>query len=1838
MDKTFIKRLFFVAIFTLFTLTGAFAQTITVGNVNPAPNSYGQGSTIAVPITVNDATGCINQSNTFNLYLSDASGNFAPGTLIGTSTGFYTTFINGVIPNTTPAGLNYKVRVQTTNPVTTSVASGAFEIKATPGVTPSLSSSETVSTGVFGRCVGSTSPFTITPASAGTVTADFFNESTQVSEASNVPIMAGGYAFNPTLGNYTVTSKSVNAGIVGTYDYQLINNIVVNPFSPFGTNFVCIPSGGSGDLQFVIGTTGPGGIVNNYPGTTYSVDWGDGTNTVFTYCQIAALGGILTHTYSLPSCGQTTSTGATNSLLVASHAISPYCLELASPTTTSAKVIITPTIAFNLPGIACANTAITVTNNSDPGPDYNTSVQSACNSKNPNALYDWYFDGILVASNKPLSYSYVITAAQATPGPHTMKLHAVAPSGTGAAYCQAADVTLPICFEKKPTASFTILSPVCITSMPVSVNNTSIVDVSPTSCNPPAYTWSVTPATFGFAGGTNKNSVQPQFTFSAAGTYTVNLSIPSSCGAQTAVQTIVVQSTPDAVLSADASFCGTNQTLTFDATAGSQTQTTLSGTSATDTYAWTVTAAKGGTTYSFAGGTSASSQYPQILFKDYDTYTIIVSHTNSCGTVISTQQQLTFVQPPLVDVGIDQTVCASSPVVHNLHGTISGAYTSLQWVTSGNGSFSAGTSSTTDYTPSPQDILAGQVTLTLQVTNAAPCNIVSDDLILNITPTAFITSPPAASFCSGQPLNYTITANNVLATFAWTASVTSGTATGFTASGTSANINDVLTNTGSTDAVVTYHILPTIGSCPGTPFVLTVTVHPLPVLTIPAPLPVCNNQPAGVVLTSNVIGTTYTWTSTAGANISGNSTQSTPTAINSIQDILNNSGMVAQTVTYVVTPYNGTCPGTPVTTVVTVESSVIPSVVGPDQEICSTTAPYTLPGNNPAPFTGKWTQVDANPAVTFSDNTKFNATVTGLLGGNTYHFQWTITGAPACPASSSIFTLKIDNPAVGGTATPSPAEVCSGSGSQITLTGYAQSVVQWELSTDGTNWSVISTPAGATTFVTAALTQTTYYRALVQYGANCPNVYSSTATVTVDQPPTLADAGPNDEICNSSNPYPLQGNVPASGTGKWTQDINNPPGANFVDATSATTNVIGLVPGRYIFTWTITASAFCPPSAKSVTIKVDSPPVGGTTAGIATVCYGVNSGQIALTGQTGSVKEWQSSTDGVNYFTLAGAGTGTTMSYAQLTQTTYYRALITNGGVCPDVYSTPTKITVNPTTPAANAGPDQGICNQNYADMAANDPGPLFTGVWTQTTLGPAVTIVNPNDPHTRITGLIRGNSYTFKWTIMGLPPCGNTEDLVNINATADVIPSFTMDQNHNCGNLSVNFTNTSTPSPTGTFLWNFGDGSPVVTAVNPPAHTFPPSTDGTEKTYRITLTPISNCGSQAPYYQDVTVSPQKPVAKILPNQTSACGTFTLVVKNLSPGLNTQYDFYLLDSHGTIIEHLRFTDTRDAVFQTIIPTVTADYSVYLTVTDQCGNQASSTPITISVAPSSIASLVQIKGDVKSVCLGSPVTFQNISTGGNRFTITVYDANKNVVLTLPAGTGDTNYTPTSIGTYYVSITAGNDGCGNAPESALKQFSVYPIPDPSFTYTSDKDYNVAFNNTTLNAGDIPASSVTYKWDFGDGSPTDNSYVPPTHHFDFAKSPFTITLTATTPGTTCSAMATKTIDIKFLGNLFLPNAFIPAGSNPELKVFKAKGFGIKTWRMQIFNNFGQLIWESTKLDSNGSPLEGWDGTYKGQIVEQGVYIWQITATLLNGEEWKGMSYNHSSASRTGAIHLIR
>ncbi len=69
----------------------------------------------------------------------------------------------------------------------------------------------------------------------------------------------------------------------------------------------------------------------------------------------------------------------------------------------------------------------------------------------------------------------------------------------------------------------------------------------------------------------------------------------------------------------------------------------------------------------------------------------------------------------------------------------------------------------------------------------------------------------------------------------------------------------------------------------------------------------------------------------------------------------------------------------------------------------------------------------------------------------------------------------------------------------------------------------------------------------------------------------------------------------------------------------------------------------------------------------------------------------------------------------------------------------------------------------------------------------------------------------------------------------------------------------------------------------------------------------------------------------------------------------------------------------------------------------------------------------------------------------------------------------------------------------------------------------------------------------------------------------------------------------------DLYFPNAFRPDGIN---NVFKpvATGFGGSNYLFQIFNRWGQLIFEST------DPELGWDGKYKGSSSSQGTYIYRL------------------------------
>ena len=121
--------------------------------------------------------------------------------------------------------------------------------------------------------------------------------------------------------------------------------------------------------------------------------------------------------------------------------------------------------------------------------------------------------------------------------------------------------------------------------------------------------------------------------------------------------------------------------------------------------------------------------------------------------------------------------------------------------------------------------------------------------------------------------------------------------------------------------------------------------------------------------------------------------------------------------------------------------------------------------------------------------------------------------------------------------------------------------------------------------------------------------------------------------------------------------------------------------------------------------------VGGSISGTATVCSGVNSGTLTLSGYTGSIVKWQYSTNGGTSWTDI-ANTTTTQTYTNLTINTIYQAIIQNGS-CSSATSGSATITV--TSPTANAGSGlAAVCpGGTTAALGGSVGGSATGGTWT---------------------------------------------------------------------------------------------------------------------------------------------------------------------------------------------------------------------------------------------------------------------------------------------------------------------------------------------------------------------------------------------------------------------------------------------------------------------------------------------------------------------------------------------
>ncbi|WCT10273.1 PKD domain-containing protein [Mucilaginibacter jinjuensis] len=1333
---------FFAYTVLLFLATNAVAQTVSITGIDSGP--YGPGSSIAVKIALNNSAACLQKTNKFNLYLSDANGNFANQTLIGTYDGFgtngtYATFVNGIIPTNITPGTGYQVRVQTTLPASASAPSTAFQIVAGAGLQPSVSSSAINPSypQVFGQCSASDNfpySFKNTTATNGTVSATFHNDmdNTDVQSSAFTGINTF-VSFNAHFANYTVFVRATNddGSVVSTKAYLLINNKNNTTFGFSGSGPACL-SGTGAAVTYNLDYQSPDGLQFNYPGTIYNINWGDGSNSDITICDIMAAGGHLTHNYLQSSCGQKDGNVITNKYKVTLTVQNTFCSSNSS-IFGQQPILTPPTNSFNLPAAACTNTVVTVGNTSYPGQSISTTTSTCTDNA---ATYSWFVDGVQQASGlkstTPFKYTFT------THGKHTVTIH-LENSASG---CIPMDITKEICIQDPPQPKFTLSTNTVCTPGTVSVTDNSIID---NLCNPGyTYLWTVTPSTGVSYVGTNKNSTQPVFNFTTKGKYTVQLQITSPGGGcmATAVDTVYANTLPQIALSPNFAICGNNQTLRFGPEAGN-THVTYSGTYQLqpDTYTWTVTPPPGGAPATFTAGTTANSQSPTINFPDFGTYTVSVTQKNGCGTSAPATQNITFQNAPTIDAGPDQTICANqsaSLVAQITNGaSVNGPPTWSGGTASG---FSDPHNLSTTYTPTAAEVNAGSVTLTVTVpTNLqGSCSTVSDQVIINFHPFNTITSAPAIGTCSGNSLIYHITSTVAGSTFTWTASG-SANASGYTTSGTGDINEQALYNSDAVNnATVTYIITPHSDNCDGTPFTLNVSIVPKPIISASGPGTICSGQPANINLSSNVSNTTYTWTATASdpANVTGYTSVATPSNVTQIQDILGNTGTSVASVTYIINSANGgsndNCPGNSQTVTVYIQPAPPTASAGDDKSLCNVTS-YQLQGNNLGPNgNGLWTVQSGQTDVTFDDPTVYNTTVRNLKPDQDYVFRWTSKGTAPCNDSYDEVTIRVVQSALTANFTADKTTACGTTTINFTNTSTPPSGLNYAWDFGNGVTSNLMNPQ-AVTFVPQTNGKDSVYTVKLTISNSC-SIDTKSMNITIKPQTPIAQISPDRTL----------GCIP------------------FI------VNVENISPGTNdTYTYTLVDAAG---NTVSQQMRTDKNPQQFTINTIGT--YKV---YMVATSQCGTAQSTS--------YTLV------------VTPATITPRLIING--TDGTGCGPLTVTFHNNTTGASA----------YSYDFGDGTAPLTT-----TSTGDVNHTFTKGGDYTVV--LHSSNSCT--------PDAASAPITIHVLAAPTLI--FSANNTTGCKKLDVQFTNTSTDPSTSqtadlTYDWDFGDGSPHSSAVNPAHH-----------------------------------------------------------------------------------------------------------------------------------------------------------------------------------------------------------------------------------------------------------------------------------------------------------------------------------------------------------------------------------------------------------------------------------
>lgn len=283
-----------------------------------------------------------------------------------------------------------------------------------------------------------------------------------------------------------------------------------------------------------------------------------------------------------------------------------------------------------------------------------------------------------------------------------------------------------------------------------------------------------------------------------------------------------------------------------------------------------------------------------------------------------------------------------------------------------------------------------------------------------------------------------------------------------------------------------------------------------------------------------------------------------------------------------------------------------------------------------------------------------------------------------------------------------------------------------------------------------------------------------------------------------------------------------------------------------------------------------------------------------------------------------------------------------------------------------------------------------------------------------------------------------------------------------------VTFTATATDAAT--YQWDFGDGTGSTEAN--PVHSY---TD--YGNYNVTLTITTVTGCSATMTKPSFVKVQKPVVRIKNGAKRGCIpysiTFVDAVTSFDPITAYRWDFG--DGNFSTEKNPAYTYT-----------IKGSYDVSLTVTTSNGCTETYTlkdAVKVGTKPTAA-----FNSDKTNVCASEAVQFTDASTDADEWSWDFGDGTS-------ATERNPNHEFSNFGDLKVQLIAKNSGC---PDTVTKEITIR-APIAKFTYrpNCDNRRQLSFKNESA-TGTIPASDLTWAWNFGDGSPVVNSKDPGPHLF--------------------------------------------------------------------------------------------------------------------------------------------